>query len=103
MARDRFLAMGRAAGPDRFAKQYDALANRADHWDDLKGITAPTTYLLWGEDDPHVSVAVGRRMVEAIPTAQLVTLRLRPFSNAGTAGSDDWRGAYLACCCPLGS
>ena len=65
--------MGRTAGPDRFAKQYDALASRADHWDDLKRIAAPTL-LLWGEDDPYVSVAVGRRMVDAIPTAQLVTL-----------------------------
>jgi pimeloyl-ACP methyl ester carboxylesterase len=72
-ARDRYLAMARAAGPDRFARQYEASANRADHWDDLKRITAPTL-LLWGEDDRFVPIAVGKRMAKEMPGAQFVTL-----------------------------
>jgi pimeloyl-ACP methyl ester carboxylesterase len=73
VARDRFLAMARAAGPDRFARQHDASASRADRWDHLKGMMAPTL-LLWGEDDCFVPVSVGKRMAEAMPLAHLVTL-----------------------------
>ena len=72
-ARDRFLAMARAAGPDRFARQHDASIGRADHWDDLNRIMTPTL-LLWGQDDHFVPVAVASRMAEVMPAAHLVTL-----------------------------
>jgi pimeloyl-ACP methyl ester carboxylesterase len=73
MARNLYLEMARAAGPDRFAKQYEAAARRPDNRNNLGRITAPTL-LLWGEDDVLVPLEVGKRMAEAIPMAQFVTL-----------------------------
>jgi pimeloyl-ACP methyl ester carboxylesterase len=73
LARERFLAMARAGGPARFARQHDAAADRFDHWDDLRRITAPTL-LLWGADDRFVPVAVGKRIAEAMPHARFAAL-----------------------------
>ncbi|MBX3500750.1 MAG: alpha/beta fold hydrolase [Alphaproteobacteria bacterium] len=72
-SRDRFRAMARASGADRFARQHDALVGRADRWGDLGRITVPTL-LMWGEDDRFVPVAIGRRMVSLMPMARFIAL-----------------------------
>jgi len=78
-ARDAFLAMARAAGPERFARQCEASAGRRDHWDALSGLAVPTL-LLWGAEDLFVPVDIARRMAGLIPGAHLVTLpRCRHF------------------------
>jgi len=93
-ARDRFLAMARAAGPERFAKQHDASAGRSDHWSNLTKLSAPIL-LLWGEDDPFVPVAIGRRMAEAMPGAHFAVFpgcrHLPPLEQA-EAATDVARG-----------
>jgi pimeloyl-ACP methyl ester carboxylesterase len=101
VARRQYLAMARAAGPDRFCKQYNASAGRSNHWNDLGRITAPTL-LLWGEEDRFAPIAVGRRMAKAMPTARLVTLPgcrhfpplERPEETASAAR--DWLTTVLA-------
>lgn len=72
-ARERFLAMARRAGPERFCNQYEASAGRANHWDDLRTIAAPSL-LVWGADDIFVPIAIGRRMAQLMPAADLVEL-----------------------------
>lgn len=72
-ARDAFLAMARAAGPERFARQCEASATRRDHWDALPAIAVPTL-LLWGADDTFVPLEIGRRMAALIPGADFVAL-----------------------------
>jgi len=100
-ARERFLDMARAGGPERFARQYGASATRADHWGDLKSITAPTL-VLWGEEDRFVSVGVGRRMALALPNAQFVALpgcrHLPPLEQpeATSAAARHWLAVALS-------
>jgi pimeloyl-ACP methyl ester carboxylesterase len=72
-ARDRFLKMALAAGPERFLRQHDAAALRRDHWAQLGGIESPTL-LLWGEEDRFVPATVGRRMAAAMPAARYIGL-----------------------------
>ncbi len=76
-ARDAFLAMARAAGPERFARQSEASAGRRDHW---QALPALPTLLLWGAEDEFVPIAIARRMAASIPGAHLVSLpRCRHF------------------------
>lgn len=73
VARDAFLAMARAAGSERFARQCEASATRRDHWAALPAIGVPTL-LLWGAEDQFVPVDIGRRMAALIPGAEFVAL-----------------------------
>ena len=72
-ARQRFLALAREAGAARFARQYEALAARRDHWAGLHRLTMPAL-LLWGEEDRFIPLATGRRMAAAMADARLVSL-----------------------------
>lgn len=73
VSRERFRAMARASGPERFVRQHDALMSRVDRWNDLARIKAPTL-LMWGADDRFVPLAVGQRMAACMPTARLIAL-----------------------------
>jgi pimeloyl-ACP methyl ester carboxylesterase len=73
VARQRFLAMARRAGSDRFLRQNRAAGSRRDHWPKLPRLAIPTL-LLWGAQDRLVPLAIGQRLAAEIPTAKLVAL-----------------------------
>lgn len=72
-ARDLFLAMARAAGPEQFCRQYEALAVRADRRVALAAYRQPTL-LIWGEEDVFVPLEIGRQLAASMPEARLLTL-----------------------------
>lgn len=72
-ARDRFLALARAEGAERFVRQYAASAGRAGHRAALARLTAPTL-LLWGADDDFVPAVTGRSLAASMPAARHVEL-----------------------------
>lgn len=72
-ARDLFLAMARAAGPEQFCRQYEALAGRADRRAVLAAYRRPTL-LIWGEDDLFVPLEIGKEMAASMPEARFFSL-----------------------------
>jgi pimeloyl-ACP methyl ester carboxylesterase len=68
-ARDVFIDMARAQGADFMARQSDALAGRADLWEQISDITCPSL-MLWGEHDRFSPAREGLRMSTLIPTAR---------------------------------
>lgn len=70
----QFTTMATHAPATRFANQYEASARRVDRWNDLSRIAAPTL-LIWGEEDPFVSVLIGHRMAQTLPSARFIGLQ----------------------------
>ncbi|WP_206957325.1 alpha/beta fold hydrolase [Trinickia acidisoli] len=77
--------------PDWFVTLKSDLAN------ELRGITQPVL-LLWGDADPYSPVAVGRRLSELIPRAQLhiVSGGEHDLANVYAADIADLVNAHLA-------
>ncbi|MBI2718572.1 MAG: alpha/beta hydrolase [Rhizobiales bacterium] len=72
-ARDAFIAMGRAMGADRMARQSDALAHRSDLTPRLAEITCPSL-MLWGSRDRFVPAREGLTLATAISGARFVEI-----------------------------
>ncbi|MFN4142155.1 alpha/beta fold hydrolase [Aestuariivirga sp.] len=72
-ARDCFIEMCAAVGPDVMTRQAEALARRGDLWPRLKEIACPAL-MLWGVHDQFSPAADGLRMSAAIRNGRYVEL-----------------------------
>lgn len=72
-ARDCFIEMCQAVGPDVMTRQSDALAQRADLRPRLAEVSCPAL-MLWGVHDRFSPAADGLRMAAAIPNGRYVEL-----------------------------
>jgi pimeloyl-ACP methyl ester carboxylesterase len=72
-ARESFIEMCAALGPDVMTRQAEALAKRGDLWPRLEEIACPAL-LLWGVHDQFSPAADGLRMAAAMRSGRYVEL-----------------------------
>ncbi len=72
-SREAFVRMCRRLGPERMARQNDALVVRQDRWADLARIACPAL-LLWGREDRFTSASDGLRMAGLMPDARFAEI-----------------------------